>query len=200
MPALEHKMNSFGVEEEERAILSEAIYKKVHSAAGKTPPLYGLPKIHKPGVQLRPIVPPINSPTYRLSKHISGLLSPLVGKSPSSVRNSKDFAEFITNQTLEEGKILVLFDVVSLFTNIPTYMAVDSAQRRLNVDDTLSDRTNLSVQSIISLLHLCLDLTFFLFRGQYYQQLFGTAMGSPVSLTVTNLVMKEIEGKSTSYF
>ena len=199
-PALERKMNSKLLELRKKKEISEAIYKKVRSSAGKTPPLYGLPKIHKPSVPLRPIVSFINSPTYRLSKHLSGLLSPLVGKSPSAVRNSKDFADFITNQILEEGEILVSFDVVSLFTNIPTDMAIDSALRRLSVDDTLSDRTNLSVQSIISLLRLCLDATFFLFRGQYYQQIFGTAMGSPVSVTVANLVMEEIEERALATF
>ena len=37
------------------------------------------------------------------------------------------------------------------------------------------------------------NLVTFTFRGNHYQQTFGTAMGSPVSVTVANLVMEEIK-------
>ena len=40
------------------------------------PRLYGLPKIHKEDVPLRPIVSAIGSPTYTLAKHLTGLLKP----------------------------------------------------------------------------------------------------------------------------
>lgn len=103
-------------------------------------------------------------------------------------------------QQLEEGESLVSFDVVSLFTNIPTDLAVSVASDHLAADDTLVERTGLRVESIISLLRLCLDATFFSFRGKYYQQTFGTAMGSPVSVTVADLVMEEIEQQAISTF
>ena len=54
---------------------------EVKFSNGKTPLLYGLPKVHKPEVPLRPIASFIHSPTYQLSKHLSQLLSALVGKS-----------------------------------------------------------------------------------------------------------------------
>ena len=44
--------------------------------AGSRPPrLYGLPKIHKEEVPLRPIVSNICAPTYQLAKHLSELLN-----------------------------------------------------------------------------------------------------------------------------
>ncbi|XP_071052133.1 uncharacterized protein [Onthophagus taurus] len=43
------------------------------------PRIYGLPKIHKPDVPLRPIVSAINSPTYQLAKHLAKILSPFTG-------------------------------------------------------------------------------------------------------------------------
>ena len=85
--------------------------------------------------------------------------------------------------------MLVSFDVVSLFTNIPPYIAIDVARRCLLADETLSDRTYLIVDSlIITLLEFCLHATFLTFCDTHYQQSFGTAMGSPVSVTVANLV------------
>ena len=102
--------------------------------------------------------------------------------------------------TLEEEEVFVSFDVVSLFTNVPTDLAVTVARRRLLEDETLKERTCLDVDEIIKLLQLCLDATYVCFRGVYFQQTFGTAMGSPVSVTVANLVMEEIEQQALSTF
>ena len=55
-------------------------------------------KIHKPEVPLRPIASFINSPCYELSKHLVHLLSPLVRNTSSFVKNSTEFAAFISDQ------------------------------------------------------------------------------------------------------
>ena len=64
-----------------------------HSSA--PPQLYGLPKVHKAGTPLRPIVSAIDSPTYKLSKEIATILSPLAGHTSSFVKDSADFARRI---------------------------------------------------------------------------------------------------------
>ena len=104
---------------------------------------------------------------------------------------------FVSSVVLASDEVLVSFDVVSLF---PTKLAIDVAHRRLEKDETLSDRTTLTVDNIIVLLDLCLKATYLMYRGCYYQQIIGTAMGSPVSVTVANLVMEEIEERALSTF
>ena len=84
--------------------------------------------------------------------------------------------------------------------NVPTELAVDVARKRLMEDETLEDRTLLEVEEIVMLLQLCLDATYVCFKGKYYRQTFGTAMGSPVSVTVANLVMEEIEQTAISTY
>ena len=116
------------------------------------------------------------------------------------VRNSQQFAEFITSQQLPSTEVLVSFDVVSLFTRVPTPLAVRVSRKRLENDPTLPQRTSLSVDEICSLLNLCLDATYLMFDGQVYQQVHGTAMGSPVSVIVANLVMEDIEERALSSF
>ena len=93
-PALERRMNALLLGLHRKGTIPKKLYEKLRSSAGQNPLLYGLPKIHKPGVPLRPIVSFVQSPTYQHSKHISDLLSPLVGQSPSAVRNSKEFAVY----------------------------------------------------------------------------------------------------------
>ena len=59
------------------------------------PQFYGLPKLHKPNIPLRPIVSSIGSPTYNLSKELARILSPLRGKTTSYIKNSSHFVEMI---------------------------------------------------------------------------------------------------------
>ena len=57
----------------------------------------------------------------------------------------------------------------------------------------MSDHTPLSKEALVSLLRLCLSSTTFYYNETLYQQIFGTAMGSPVSVIVVNIVMEHIE-------
>ena len=66
----------------------------------------------------------------------------------------------------------------------------------LCVDGRLKDCTKLTMDNICEGLILCLNDTNFTFRGQHYQQIFGTAMGSPVSVVAANVVMEDIEEKA----
>ena len=104
---------------------------------------------------LRPIVSFVCSPTYELSKFLAGLLSPLVGLTSSHVRNSHAFVEFMRSQAVSKEDTLVSFDVVSLFTCVPTYLAIQVACRKLEYDTSLPKRTSLSVNDITDLLLSC---------------------------------------------
>ena len=99
----------------------------------------------------------------------------------------------IRSERLTSEETMISFDVVSLFTCVPTDLAVQVARRRLENDAALPERTSQSVDDIINLLTLCLDATFLNFRGKVYKQVHGTAMGSPVSVVVANLVMEDVE-------
>ena len=57
----------------------------------------------------------------------------------------------------------------------------------------------MEVGDIILLLEFCLKNTHFSFQGQFYEQVEGAAMGSPVSPIVANLYMEYLEQKSPKY-
>ena len=94
---------------------------------------------------------------------------------------------------------MVSFDVKSLFTSVPTKEAVAAVQETLTSDPTLSTRTDLSVESITALLHLCLA-TNFQFRGTHYELSNGLAMGSPSSPVVANIYMGKLEQTAIDSF
>jgi hypothetical protein len=102
-----------------KASLTDSTRRQLCPAGSRPPTLYGLPKIHKQGVPLRPIASNIGAPTYQLSKHLSGLLKHLIGKSTHHVKNSFHFIEILKSLQTKPGDIMVCFDVVSLFTKVP---------------------------------------------------------------------------------
>ena len=58
--------------------ISEDVYTSIAPIGSSRPRLYGLPKIHKPGVPLRPILSMCGSPQNTISKWLCDLLSPVV--------------------------------------------------------------------------------------------------------------------------
>jgi len=51
----------------------------------------------------------------------------------------------------------------------------------------------LPTEDNMDLLNLCLTSTYFQYSGKHYKKLHGTAMGSPVSLVITEMVMQHVE-------
>ena len=142
---------------------------RLHSTDCTPASFYGLPKIHKPDVPLRPITSSLGSSMYELSKHLVPTISPLQNNR-YSVQNSRAFAERIQEQTLEPNEIFVSFDVASLFTCIPTHLALRITSERLQYYSTL--------------------------HGTHFQQIFGCPMGPPVSAILANLVIEHIEERA----
>ena len=88
----ERKLNKILLELKKSEKISESLYKRLHSSDGLPPRFYGLPKIHKPQIPLRPIISFVDSPKYNLSSYLANIL---VGNKLSS--------EILTNlQTLLE--------------------------------------------------------------------------------------------------
>ena len=82
----------------------------------------------------------------------------------------------------------------ALYTSLPVGRTIEIVKRRLSEDDTLHERTQLTVEDLIPLLEICLKSTYFTFRERLFFQLTdGVAMGSPVSSVVANLFMEDFE-------
>ena len=64
------------------------------------------------------------------------------------------------------------------------------------MDTSLAERTGLSADEVVNLLKFCLDATYLAYRGEVFQQVFGTAMGSPELVTVANVVIEDVEERA----
>nr|VZI03806.1 unnamed protein product [Spirometra erinaceieuropaei] len=152
---------------------------------------YGLPKVHKPDVPLRPIVSLRGTPTYGLASWLFQKLRFLTAGSQTTVHSAEQFLGKIRAVTIEPNERMVSFDVVSLFTSIPQALAVEklSDLLRQNYDGGDGQPT---AQDLIELMGYCLK-TFFTFEGTTYEQIKGTPMGSPISGLIAEAVLQKLE-------
>ena len=142
----------------------------------------------------------IGSATYHLSKCLKCILSPLVGKTNFTTKNSTEFVRGIKDFSISNSQKQVSFDVITLFTTIPLDLAKQIVFDRLSSDSHLQDRTTLSVPELMKALDICFSSTSFTFQQTIYQQIFGTPMGSPLSPIIANMVMEKLEERANNSF
>ncbi|XP_046382334.1 uncharacterized protein LOC124153280 [Ischnura elegans] len=80
---------------------------------------------------------------------------------------------------------MVSFDVVSLFTKVPLKETLQLLSARFNA-------------KIVNLFQHVLTSTYFQFRGEFYEQTDGVAMGSPLSPAIANFFMEDFEERALS--
>ena len=131
-------------------------------------------------VPLRPIVSNIGGPTYKLAKHLTSLLAPLVGRNEHHIQNSLDCIQKLRDIQLKDAEILVSFDVESLFTKVPLTETIDLHCPHFNNKE-------------IDLFIHYLTSSYFLWNNTFYEQTDGVAMGSPLSPMVANFFMEHFE-------
>ena len=178
--------------------INDESYRKMYPTGAGIPKFYGLPKVHKAGVPLRPIVSSRGSVSYNTSKELARILNPLAGRSTFSVQNTMDIVEQVKNIKLQPQECTVSYDVKALFTSVPIKPAINIIKQLLEDDKELQQRTTMTVQNIICLLEFCLNNTSFIFQGRYFEQTEGAAMGSPLSPIIANIYMEAFEKQAIS--
>ena len=151
--------------------------------------MYGLPKIHKVGTPIRPILTSYDTPNYKIAKFLVPLLAPLTTNS-YSIKNSENFRHKILPQ--DSDLFMASLDVESLFTNIPVEETIQIIIDKIFTHpDTIFHSFNKT--DFRKLLELAVLDTAFIFNGQAYIQTDGMAMGSPLGPTFANIFMCFLE-------
>ena len=135
---------------------------------------------------------------YNTAKELARILKPLVGLSSHHLQNTKDFIQQLREVKLQQDETIISYDVKALFTSVPIQPVLNIIKNKLENDQQLQQRTSMSVNQITSLLECCLRSTYFVFQGEYYKQLEGAAMGSPLSPIIANIYMEEFETRALS--
>ncbi|UYV81678.1 K02A2.6-like [Cordylochernes scorpioides] len=133
--------------------------------------IYGLPKIHKPNVPLRPIVAFYHSPTAPLSKFISTFLKPIIKQqnSPFSISNTTTFIDELLKYQPQPNKIMISFDVESLYPSLPHQLILSSTEEFLRENKV----DQIIVRKITKLIALCLETNILTYDSKTYEQIKG---------------------------
>lgn len=159
---------------------------KLTAYTGNAPQLYGLPKTHKHNLPMRPISASCNVPCFELSKFIGVILKNLVSLE-YNIPNSIELKRKLEDVIIDRDEIMISFDVVSLFTNIPIHLAIKNIMDQWH---KLKDYTAIDKRTFLKILQFCLnENNYFNFDDKIYQQQYGMPMGNPLSPTIANIIL-----------
>ena len=148
--------------------IDDITYKRLYPTGAVPSKYYGLPKVHKPGMPLRPIISSVGSVTHATAKELARIIKPLVGGSQHHVKNNMDFIHCIEGIQMKTEECMMSFDVESLFTSVPVEPSIQIIKKLLEDDKSLHLRTKMTVNQISCLLDFCLKTTYFIFQGKFY--------------------------------
>jgi Reverse transcriptase (RNA-dependent DNA polymerase) len=155
-----------------------------------SPKYYGLPKVHKPNLSLRPIISSINAPNSNIAQLITDILTKSYDPNNEYfIKDSFEFASFIQEKQLPLNFVIVSLDVVSLFDNIPLQLIKDSIDKHWLA---IQNNCTLSKESFFNALDFIFQTTYFAYDNNYYKKILGTPMGSTVSPIVAQYVMDDL--------
>ena len=157
------------------------------------PRFYGQPKIHKPGVPIRPIVSYSSSLLYNLNKYRASILKVYVQDENNNTKNSTTFSNYIGNFPIEDDEIMVSFDVTFLYSNILIMDTLNIIKDHVNNDDQFTRKMAAPQDKFLDLVHLVSTLTCYTFNSQFYQQTDVVVMGGPSSSITADIYMQANE-------
>ncbi|CAF3462656.1 unnamed protein product, partial [Rotaria sp. Silwood2] len=170
---------------------------KVNKEEAELAHLYFLPKAHKPGTPLRPIMAGLKSPTIGISKWLDGLLRPLFDRLAyeTTILNGVQLIKQVEKWSatyLTPATSFITMDVTDLYTMIPQEGGVTAIKRLIEASG-LKQIDGVRKEIILALTRFVMTNNYFYLDGSYYKQIRGGAMGSPLTLTIANAYMYFVE-------
>ncbi|XP_066969141.1 uncharacterized protein [Macrobrachium rosenbergii] len=151
--------------------------------------LYGLPKVHKKNIPVRPSLSSYTTPNYKIAKFLVPLLDQCF-ENKYKLSNSLESKQSIVSQ--DSDLVMASFDVESLFTNVPVEETISFMLEDIfrNDDDVFQ---GFSKADFKKLLELAVRDTAFIFNDEVYVQVDGVGMGNPLSCTFADIFMFTFE-------
>jgi len=172
--------------------LSDLDYKRILPCGSKAGVMYGLPKIHKDGCPLRPIILAVGTYNYKLAKYLVEIISPLLEKDDHTIKDTFDFVNKVSNLDTKVDKFMLGFDLESLFTNIPTLETIDIILKLAYPRNTKFFH-GLIKDELKHLLIICTQQSHFQFNNELFDQIHGVSMGAPLGPLFAKAFMVNFE-------
>jgi len=199
--------------------LSFRILKTLQPTKPSCATFYILPKLHKKMCPGRPIISGVQHVTSGISKYIERQLTPFVSQLQRIALEDYNIDNYIvlkdTNHLLIEIEklnkqindqnlnvkniTLITGDITSLYTNIDQNDGLETLLNFISCHSHLTD-FSLSLNCFGKLLELVLKNNVFIFKGEYFHQTKGTAMGTALAPPYANIYVFCKETKALQKF
>ena len=194
----ERALQAYLYRREREGHISRETYERIRPIGATRPRMYGLPKIHKEGAPLRPIVSMVNAPQHEMAKWLNEILKPVLDKfSEHTVRDSFEFCSNLDDFAAKHGTACVFmcsFDIQSLFTNIPLVETIEICLDTLYRDETIC-APSIPEEHLRKMLMKATAEVEFSFNDVLYRQIDGVAMGSPLGPILANIFVGYCESR-----
>ena len=150
----------------------------------------GLPKIHKAGYPIRPIINWRGAPAYKLAKYLTKLIQlhiPL--PNAFNIKNAVHLIDDLLEIPHKQGIRLVSFDIENMYPNIPSNKLVHIIER-ISYENQLDDRIS---KELIKITRTVIEQNYFTFQNQNYSQKRDLAMGAPSSAMLSEVYLQNLE-------
>ena len=170
--------------------VEDSIFSRILPSGSRPGALYGLAKVHKANIPLRPVISMTGTAQYHLAKYLDDVIKPSI-PATFMLSSTSDFISRIRDCTIPANHCFVSYDVVSLFTNVPLQEVIDIAcdyvyHRHSETKPKYEEKHFRKL--------LCFATQgIFLYKDKLYKQTDGVAMGSPLAPTLANLFLGHLE-------
>ena len=182
-----------------KASLPTDIYKGLIRKNAKLPEFYGLPKTHKPGTPMRPVVAAFDGPLSGVSIVLERILNQLLKFVPAHIENTlgavRSLEKSFPELKVPHGTIIVSMDVVALYPSIPIHDGIKAVMEKLAEHQSDVDLLGMSLEEVEGLLNLVLNNNYFKFDDAVYKQRHGVAMGNHLAPPFAIVFMDKLERK-----
>ena len=170
--------------------IDEVLYHRLKPMGSQPARLYGLAKVHKEDIPMRPVLSMPGSVYHRIAEYVAEHLA----KVPQCNINTSSAAicERVKEVRLEEDEELVSYDVVSMYTNVPVHEAIQICTDML-YSLTPDKRPNIEKDTFIQLCRTACCEVVMLTHDGYYIQKEGLAMGSSPAPHLANGWLSQYE-------
>jgi len=158
----------------------------------RIPIFYGLPKVHETPVTLRPLVSSSSSFLSIFSVWLDFNMKDLLPLVQSYIKNSTTVINDLKELHIPDGALIFTADAKSMYTNIDTVTVV-SAMRDFIISNQDQIPTDFLTDLFLQILTAVTENNIFTFAGTFWQQLSGTAMGTPAACAYATITFGQHE-------
>ena len=161
----------------------------------RLPVFYGLPKVHKTPVKLRPVVSSCGSLLSIFSTWLDYKMKDLLPMVKSYLKNSTTVINDLKHMVLPKNALLFSADATSMYTNIDTPTGLKAVEDFIH-SNIAEIPTNFPTELFLKTLQLVMDNNVFSFEKSFWVQLSGTAMGTPAACAYATISFGQFENSN----